>query len=723
MRRQILNLAVLVIVLTLSLSFVAVLPVTSQDKERIKSELETLHSMVGGEHPCLANKVNAVINQIEAGAFHGALNKLVNDVNKTITTWVENPTELYKQLNKIVDLIKGITPPPPPQSPYFEISAYPQELEIEQNKESTSTIKVKSFHGFNQRIDLSAELTPATDKVTLWLDPTWVIPTPSGNTSTLTVAVAADAEARDYLITVTGTNGTHPRSKDITLKVTPLKDFSIDATPASLIIRQGGSNLSVITVTSLEGFSQLVDLDITSPTVPGVDVVLDPWQVHPPPYMTAVSLLTVDVASNVALGAYTITVEGTSGLLTNSVSIPVEIKAPLLPYEPPGPPVPDFTVVAAPSSLTVQQGDSNMSTIIVASLNGFSKPVVLTITSEPILGVNIAIEPSEVTPPANGFATSTLTVSVDADTSPSEHTITIVGTGDTLERSVSVSLKIVVEKNPPVIVSVLRQPEKPSYNETVTVLASVTDAVSGVKDVILSHSGGAAWKNETMTLQDELYRAAIPTFPFNTSVRYCIYASDNVGNWAEPSIVYSYVVTDPYPPVIGYPSWSPENPAANEEITLNVTVTEPQNSSGVKRVTLWYANTTMSVWLSVPMTFKDPNWTTIITNQSDTTVTFFIEAFDKAGNKAETEELEFTVAAPPQVPLAWILAAIAVIGAGGGGGIYYWRQRRKKPSGTLASSTPAPTAPKPTEASPTPSPTKRPPRHRVSNGASVHRTP
>jgi len=916
MRRPILNLVVLVIILTLSFSFIAVLPAASQDNDEIISKLRTLRGMVEREHPCLANKVNAVIHQIEAGAFHGALNKLENDVKKSINAWIKDPEfrqELLELVDEIIDLIHGITPPPPP-TPDFEISAYPEKLEIMQNSSGMSTIKVKSLHGFSQRVNLSAELTPATDKVTLALDPTWVIPTPKGNTSTLTVSVAADAEEDEYVITVTGTNSTLPHSVNITLVVTaipipPFKDFSIEASPTSLTIQQGDSDISVITITSLKGFSQPVDLAITSQSIPnvsttlyplqvfpksnnpaisiltidvasvatpgsysitvngtsgslwhsvnivlkvtappvvptpefaiaasptsltiqqgdsdkstiiivslngfnkpvdlaitsakitGVVASLDPLQVTPPPNSFATSILKVDVATNASLGSYTITVTGTSDSLTNSTNvslvvtalpppppsapdfeitavpseleivqgsfatstiiitskngfsqlvdlavtsdpitgvtttlnplqvtpaansfaisvlrvdvatdapigshiitvtgesdsitksqnISLEVTAPT-PPPPPIPPTPNFTIVASPTTLTVEQGESATSTIIVVSLNGFSQPVDLNVTSESIENVSLILEPSQVTPEPNGFATSTLAIEIEIDASPDEHIITVTGTSDALEHSVNVSLKVVVEKTPPVIVSVLRQPEKPSYNETATVLASVIDVGSGVKKVILSYSGGTTWKNETMTLKEELYRAIVPAFPFNITINYRVYASDNVENWAAPSSIYSYVVADPYPPDIGYPNWSPEKPAANEEITITVTVTEPPHSSGVKDVTLWYVNQTRDLWLSVPMTENGyGNWMATITNQSDTVVTFFIEAIDNAENMAESEEQEFTVAAPPGVPLAWILAAIAIIGAGTGGGIYYWRRRRKKSRGITVS--------------------------------------
>jgi len=568
MRRPILNLALVVIVLTLSLSFVAILPAAGQGTGRIISKLRELGGKVEGEHPCLENKVNAVIHQIEAGAFNGALNKLENDVKKSIIAWVEDPEDLIDLVDEIIDLIRGITPP----SPDFDISADPEELEIEQGKSDTSTITVTSLHGFSQRIDISAELTPATNKVSLVLDPTWVIPTPNGKTSTLNVVVDADAEARKYVITVTGTNGTVSRVADIILIVTA---------------------------------------------------------------------------------------------------------------------APGFSIAASLTSLTIQQGDSDRTTIIIASSGGFNQSVALKVTPESIEDIKLTLDLAEVTPPKNGFATSTLTIEVANNASTGQHTITVTGTSGALEpKSVNILLEVVVEKTPPIIVSVLRQPEKPSYNETVTILASVTDARSGVDGVILSYSGGATWKNETMTPTDGLFRRTIPAFPFNTLVKYLVYASDNVGNPAVPSNVYSYVVADPYPPVIGYPSWSPEKPGANEEITINVTVTEPPYSSGVKEVILWYVNTTMDLWQSTPMTFKDGNWTATITDQSGTDVTFFVEASDKAGNKAETEELELKVAGPAGVPLAWILLAIAVVAAGTGGGIYYWRRRRKKSGGKVASSTP-----------------------------------
>jgi len=689
MRRPILNLVVFVIFLTLTLSAIALLPVSSQDRGKIILKLEELRSGVEDEHPALENKVNAVIHQVLAGAYNGALNKLENDVKKSITAWVEEPEDLIKLVDDIMDLIRGIMPPPPPPSPDFKLSADPDELEIEQNSSGISTIKVKSLHGFSQRVNLSATLSSTTDKVSLTLNPTWVIPTSVGNTSTLMIAVAEESETREHVITVAGTNGTTQRIVNITLVITelstpPFKDFSIEASPDSLTIQQGSSDVSIITVTSLKGFSRQVDLTLTSQSIPKVNITLNPLQVFPLPNKTAISILTLDVASTATIGSYTITVQGTSGLLQRSIDITLEVTEG--PSPPPPPPTPDFSLIAYPDAFTLEQGDSATSTIIVVSRNGFKNKVDLALTSEPIAKVSITLEPSQVTPEPNSFATSTLTITVATTASPSEHAITIQGKSGILERSVKVSLKVILEKTAPRILSVLRQPEKPSYNQTVTVLASVTDVGSGVKDVILSYSGGTTWKNETMTFTDGFYRATVPAFAFNTMVSYRVYAVDNSENWAVPSSVHSYVVADPYPPTIGDLFWSPEKPEAYEKITVNVIVTEPPFSSGVKNVTLLYSNTTMDMWLSIPMTMlQDGNWTATLTNQSDTVVTFVIEAYDNAENKAESEEeYDILVAAPPGFPLALILLIILILAVLTGSAAYLLLRRRQRRKGAEA---------------------------------------
>lgn len=178
-----------------------------------------------------------------------------------------------------------------------------------------------------------------------------------------------------------------------------------------------------------------------------------------------------------------------------------------------------------------------------------------------------------------------------------------------------------------------------------------------------------------MTLDTGLFKATIPAFEYNEAVEYRVVASDNVGNSAVSS-TYSYTVADPYPPSMGTPSWSPQEPSANEDIRVNVTITEPDGASGIKQVIMQYSNETATVF--VPMTDNhDGNWTAVIGNQTGPRLSFFVNAIDHAGNIVESQGQEISVIAPAS-PLVWILAAIVLLAAATGGGAYYVNRKRKK---------------------------------------------
>src|SRR5208337_5468226 len=77
-------------------------------------------------------------------------------------------------------------------------------------------------------------------------------------------------------ITVTGTSGslTHSQSFMLTITVTP--DFTISGVPGTVSLTQGGSGMSTITVSSVNGFNSAVALSYswigTAPT--GVSISL-----------------------------------------------------------------------------------------------------------------------------------------------------------------------------------------------------------------------------------------------------------------------------------------------------------------------------------------------------------------------------------------------------------------------------------------------------------------
>jgi hypothetical protein len=186
-------------------------------------------------------------------------------------------------------------------------------------------------------------------------------------------------------------------------------------------------------------------------------------------------------------------------------------------------------------------------------------------------------------------------------------------------------------RKPPMILSVLRYPETPNYDEPVTVIAQVVDKQSRVKSVILSYQvNSSGWTNTTMSITDGLYVAEIPPQPYDSAVNYKIYAYDWTCNLAI-SETYSYVVIDSHPPVISCVYHTPPSPNYNETVSVFATVTEPPNASGVQSVTLNYWNG--SVWAAIAMTRKGDVYNgTIPSLAYGTEVKYWINASDYAGN-------------------------------------------------------------------------------------------
>jgi hypothetical protein len=117
-------------------------------------------------------------------------------------------------------------------------------------------------------------------------------------------------------------------------------------------------------------------------------------------------------------------------------------------YPGPNVPPPDFSITSSPTSLTIQKGSSGTSAITVTSMNGFNQPVQLTKSGVPS-GVTAALNPQQVTPPAGGSTTSTLTVSVSTTATPGSYTLTVTGTSGALTHSTYISLEVTSAPPPP----------------------------------------------------------------------------------------------------------------------------------------------------------------------------------------------------------------------------------------------------------------------------------
>lgn len=129
---------------------------------------------------------------------------------------------------------------------------------------------------------------------------------------------------------------------------------------------------------------------------------------------------------------------------------------------------------------------------------------------------------------------------------------------DAYDLLLDLSTKQPIDLSPPSIVHVSHTPTSPTPDDTVTVSASVTDDMTGVKSVILLYStdGGGAWTSVTMTFGAQGHTATIPKQTDGTTVQFKIYREDKAGNSAESGIT-SYIVQapepEPGPAIPGFP--------------------------------------------------------------------------------------------------------------------------------------------------------------------------
>lgn len=138
---------------------------------------------------------------------------------------------------------------------------------------------------------------------------------------------------------------------------------------------------------------------------------------------------------------------------------------------------PDFSLSAAPASLSVAQGQSGTDTITVTSINSYNSAVTLSTLGLPT-GVTAAFSPNPVTPPANSTVTSMLTLTVAANAAVGASTITISGTDGTLTHTTTLTLTVT---------SAVKAGILAVYSEGNTISSLLMGTTTG----ILAQTGGA----------------------------------------------------------------------------------------------------------------------------------------------------------------------------------------------------------------------------------------
>jgi hypothetical protein len=151
------------------------------------------------------------------------------------------------------------------------------------------------------------------------------------------------------------------------------------------------------------------------------------------------------------------------------------------------PPVPDYSMSANPSSVTIVTGGAQAtSTISVTSLNGDTNTVNLSISGCPT-NVNCSLDSSSLTPPSNGTASTTFRVSALSSATPGTYQVTINGSDGTHNHSTTVTV-VVNAPTPDFSLSTSAQSITIFRGQTGSVTVTAT-GIGGSSSVSLSASG------------------------------------------------------------------------------------------------------------------------------------------------------------------------------------------------------------------------------------------
>lgn len=209
--------------------------------------------------------------------------------------------------------------------------------------------------------------------------------------------------------------------------------FSLSASPSSLSMMQGSSKTATVTVNPSSGYSDPVNLDVTSALPSGVTVSFS--QNPTSSSSNWASTVTVTADATAQTGSFSLTIVGTDANDT-SITAQTSIAVTVTQSSSGG----GFTISASSSTLSVSKGGSTTGTVIVTS-SGFSGSVSLSVSGLPKFAIG-NFSPNPVSVSADGTTSSTLTVKTNKKVAAGSYPLMIIGTSGSLSSSTAVTLNV-----------------------------------------------------------------------------------------------------------------------------------------------------------------------------------------------------------------------------------------------------------------------------------------
>lgn len=309
----------------------------------------------------------------------------------------------------------------------FTIGTTLPTLSVAQGAGGTATVTLTRTGAFAGAVALAVSGVPAG--VTATWDPASIAA--GSTTADLDVTVGAAVAPGNYPLVITGTAAGLPNATaNLTLSVVAgTGSFTIAASPAVLEIQQGSTGQTTITVTRSGGFTGPVSLALTG-TSAGITASFQPAVVPAGSTTSVVTITIPPVAPAPApargerggaftpVGDYPLVFTGTAeGLPNATATVNVGVS-----------PAPggSFTMQVAPTSGSVQAGNSTQSTLTITRTLPFVGGVGFTVTGVPA-SATVTFSPVAITA---GGTTTQVTFSTSTAVVPGIYPIQITGIGD-----------------------------------------------------------------------------------------------------------------------------------------------------------------------------------------------------------------------------------------------------------------------------------------------------
>ena len=317
-------------------------------------------------------------------------------------------------------------------------------------------------------------------------------------------------------------------SSAMTVDAQSLPTFALATSPSSLNLVAGSQASVVVTVTSVNGFIDPVQLSF-SMLPSGVTVNFNSNPVTPSAGGTVTTNASFTAAQGMAGNTYSLTLVGSSGPTIRTHAFSLQVTSQTIQQ--------DFAIGILPALVDIVPSGSASSTITVFSLNGFASSISLIPSGGPP-GVSLSLSQNELFPQPNVYpyattASSVLSISVPSWTAVGLYSIAVTGTSGPLGVSQSVlvhstqlTLQVVSPKDFTIEVAPSNEDIQPGTSATATVTVTsfggfsssvqlTANAPSGVSlslspNSITEMSGGAATATATISVSSS---ASSGTYP------------------------------------------------------------------------------------------------------------------------------------------------------------------------------------------------------------------